>query len=293
METGFIGLGNLGSIMVTNLVESGRKVHIYNRTKEKTKPFEESTFVHDNLTSLAESCDIIFSILSDDAAVESLCFEQGLVENMKPGTLHVCLSTIAASTATRLHKAHQEKSIDYITATILGRPEAAKARALTVCLSGASAKKEQAVEILTDLGGKNIKHFGEDPKSAAVVKICTNFMITSAIEAMGEAMNLAGKAGVDVSAFYNMITETLFNAPIYKNYGKIILDKSYDMAGFTSQLGLKDTKLALSLAEEMNTPLPIADLLKNRFLINHNRERNNWDWTSIVEVIREENERLK
>lgn len=289
METGFIGLGNLGNIMVKNLVDSGRKIHIYNRTKEKTKPFEETTFVHNKVTSVAAKCHIIFSILSDDAAVESLCFDQQLIENMQPGSVHVCLSTIAPSTAIRLHKAHQERNVDYITATIIGRPEAALARALTVCLSGASEKKEQVIELLTHLGGKNIKLFGDDPKSAAVVKICTNFLITSAIEAMGEAFNLAGKAGTDASAFYEMITETLFNAPIYKNYGKVIIDESYDKAGFTSQLGFKDTKLALALANDAGVTLPFADVIKNRFIINHNRGRNRYDWASIAKVIKEEN----
>jgi len=292
METGFIGLGNLGNIMVKNLVESGRKLRIFNRTIEKTKPFEATTSVESDVPSLAKSCDIIFSILSDDAAVESLCFNQGLIANMKPGSVHVCLSTIAASTATRLAEEHAEKGIDYLTATIVGRPEAAQARALTVCLSGTSAKKEAVVELLTDLGGKNIKQFGDDPKSAAVVKICTNFLITSAIEAMGEAFNLAGKAGADVALFHEMITETLFSAPIYKNYGKVIIDESYDKAGFTSQLGFKDTRLALALANDAGVTLPFADIIKNRFIVNHSRGRNLYDWASIAKVIKEESEPL-
>jgi 3-hydroxyisobutyrate dehydrogenase-like beta-hydroxyacid dehydrogenase len=289
METGFIGLGNLGNIMVKNLVETGRKIHIYNRTKEKTKPYEESTSVHTDVASIGTGCDIIFSILSDDAAVESLCFNQGLIENMKPGSVHVCLSTIAPSTSSRLYNAHKDKNIDYLTATIIGRPEAAQAKALTVCLSGASSQKELVVEILRDLGGKNIKQFGDDPKSAAVVKICTNFLITSAIEAMGEAFNLVAKAGADPASFHEMITENLFSAPIYKNYGKTIIDETYDKAGFTSQLGFKDTRLALALANEAGVTLPFADVIKNRFIINHNRGRNQWDWASIAHVIKEEN----
>jgi 3-hydroxyisobutyrate dehydrogenase-like beta-hydroxyacid dehydrogenase len=290
MEIGFIGLGNLGTVMVNNLIEQGRKLHLYNRTKEKMKPFEANATLHDSIASLAKSCDIVVSIVSDDKAVNAISLgADGLVENMKAGSLHICLSTIAPSTSESLHKEHSQKQIDYLTATIIGRPEAAKARALKVCISGTSSKKTEALEILKDLGGKNFYEFGDDPKSAAVIKVCNNFLILSAIEAMGEAFNLASKAGADASTLYQMITETFFNAPIYKNYGKIILDKSYDKAGFSSQLGLKDTKLALSLADEVSTTLPIADLLKNRFFINHNRGRNQWDWTSITKVIEEEN----
>lgn len=293
MEIGFIGLGNLGSVMVSNLIESGRKIHIYNRTKEKMKPFEGKAHLHDSIPSIAKECDIAISILSDDAAVRSITYgEQGLLENMKANTAHVCLSTISPSTASQLSADSKQKNIDYITATIIGRPEAAKARALTVCISGESDKKEEITELLKDLGGKNIYEFGSDAKNAAVAKVCNNFLIISAIEAMGEAFNLAQKAGADTNLFYQMITETLFSAPIYKNYGKIIIDESYDKAGFTSQLGLKDTKLALSLADEVSATLPLADLIKNHFIINHNRQRNQYDWTSIVKVIQEESGKI-
>jgi 3-hydroxyisobutyrate dehydrogenase-like beta-hydroxyacid dehydrogenase len=293
MEVGFIGLGNLGTVMVENLIERGRKLHLYNRSKDKMLGFKDRVIVHESVIGLAKQCDIVVSIVSDDNAVNAITLgHEGLVENMKAGSVHVCLSTISPATCEALEKAHNQKNIDYLTATVIGRPEAAKARNTTVCISGKSSSKEAVIEILKDLGGNKIYEFGANAKSAAVIKICNNFLILSAIEAMGEAMNLAGKAGADVNGFYNLITETIFNAPIYKNYGKIIIDESYHIAGFTSQLGLKDTKLALSLAEELSTPLPLGDLIKNRYLINHNRGRNNWDWTSIVKVIKEESESM-
>lgn len=290
MEIGFIGLGNLGAVMAQNLIERERPLHIYNRTIDKLKAFEHQAKVYNTIPSLAKNCDVIISIVSDDAAVRNISYgNDGLVKNMKQGAVHVCLSTISAAAAEELSIAYESKQLEYITATVIGRPEAAKARNTTVCISGRSSKKVEVKEILKDLGGNKLYEFGDNPKSAAVVKICNNFLILAAIEAMGEAMNLAESAGADTDAFYQMITETLFSAPIYKTYGKIILDKSYEVAGFTSQLGLKDTKLALSLADDLSTPLPIADLLKNRFYVNHNRQRNNWDWTSIVKVIDEDN----
>jgi 3-hydroxyisobutyrate dehydrogenase-like beta-hydroxyacid dehydrogenase len=289
METGFIGLGNLGSVMVSNLIERGRQLHLYNRTTEKMKPFEKEAVLHTDIPALTEACDVVLSIVADDKAVQAISFGyKGLIQHLKPGSVHVCLSTIAPATSSQLYLAHKEKGIDYVTATILGRPEAAKARNLIVCFSGTTAKKDEVTELLKDLGGNRIFEFGDDPRSAAVVKVCNNFLIISAIEAMGEAFNLAEKAGADKTAFYQMISETLFNAPIYKNYGKIIVGESYDKAGFTSRLGLKDTKLALSIADEVSTPLPLADLIKNRFYINHNRGRAEHDWTSIVQVIKEE-----
>jgi 3-hydroxyisobutyrate dehydrogenase-like beta-hydroxyacid dehydrogenase len=209
---------------------------------------------------------------------------------MKSGAVHVCLSTIAPSTVSLLHEAYQKNGIDYITATVIGRPEAVKNRNLVVCYSGNTEKKGFVFDVLKDLGGAKFFEFGDDPKSAAVVKVCNNFMIAAAIETIGETFNLLEKAGVQPQAFYEMITDTIFSSPIYKNYGKIIIEKNYKEPAFTSQLGLKDTKLAIGLADELSIPLPLADLIRNRFLINHNKGRKEWDWTSIVEVIKEENE---
>jgi 3-hydroxyisobutyrate dehydrogenase-like beta-hydroxyacid dehydrogenase len=290
MEIGFIGIGNLGSVMVANLLQCKRNIHLYNRNKEKLKAFEGMAVLHQSLASIAAECDIIFSIVSDDKAVNEISLsEDGLTAHMKPGSVHVCLSTIAPATAASLYTAHHERQIDYITATVIGRPEAARAKALTICISGSSEKEPQVLEILKDLGGKNLYQFGPDAKTASTVKVCNNFLILCAIESMGEAFNLAERAGADINLFYQMITETIFNSPIYKNYGRIIIDETYDQPGFTSQLGLKDTKLALRLADETSTTLALADLIKTRFYINHNRGRNHWDWTSIAKVIKEEN----
>ena len=295
MEIGFIGLGNLGTVMVTNLLEQGHKLHLYNRTDEKMQPYKERAFLHKDLPSFAKACDLVLSIVSDDKAVEKISLgKDGLIENLKPESVHVCLSTIAAATATRLEKAHKERKVDYLTATIIGRPEAAKARNLVICFSGESSKKEAVFALLKDLGGNKIFDFGNDPQNAAAVKVCNNFLIIAAIEAMSEAFSLVKQAGVNPRDFYEMLVDSVFSSPIYKNYGKMIVEETYDQkGGFTSQLGLKDTRLALALAEQVSMPLPLADLVKNRFIVNHNRGRIDWDWTSIAQVVKEDSKNNK
>lgn len=290
MTTGFIGLGNLGTVMVDNLIERNVRLHLYNRSQEKMQSFSDKAQLHASIPSLAQACDLVISIVSDDKAVEAICYGgEGLISHMKPGSLHVCMSTIAPSTVGRLEAAHKEKGIEYCTATVIGRPEAARNRNLVACYSGTSQHKEQVFAALQNLGAAKVFEFGDKAATAAAVKVCNNFMIIAALEAMGEAFTLLEKAGGDATAFYEMITGSVFACPIYKNYGKIIVEKNYRQPGFTSQLGLKDTRLALQLAEETNTALPLADLARNRFLVNHNRGRKDWDWASIVEVIQEEN----
>jgi 3-hydroxyisobutyrate dehydrogenase-like beta-hydroxyacid dehydrogenase len=291
MTTGFIGLGNQGTVMVSNLIERNVSLHLYNRTEEKMQAFSGKAQLHTSLLSLAQACDLIISIVSDDQAVEAISYgNEGLIMQMKPGSVHVCMSTIAPATASRLETAYKEKGIEYCTATIIGRPEATRNRNLVTCFSGSTRLKEHIFTVLRDLGTVKIFEFGEKAATAAVVKVCNNFMIVAAMEAMGEAFTLVEKAGGNVTAFYEMISDSVFACPIYKNYGKIIVEKNYKQAGFTSRLGLKDTRLALQLAEATNTALPLADLIRNRFLVNHNRGRIDWDWASFVEVIHEENQ---
>jgi 3-hydroxyisobutyrate dehydrogenase-like beta-hydroxyacid dehydrogenase len=290
MKTGFIGLGALGSIMVRNLLEKGLEVHIYNRTPEKMEEFRGKAILHNNVASLAQTCDIVLSIVSDDKALEAICIgENQLIQNLKPGSVHVCLSTIAVSTAKRMSEAHNARGIDYTTATIIGRPEAARNRNLVICYSGKTGKQEDVFEVLKNLGGAKIFQFGDDPGMAAAVKLSNNFIIAAAIEAIGEGFNLAERAGVDVKAFYEMITDFLFNCPIYKNYGKIIIEENYKEPGFTTQLGLKDMRLVEGLANEVSVKMPFAGIVSNRLLANLDRGRKDWDWTSFVAGIKEEN----
>ena len=291
MAIGFIGLGNLGTVMVNNLVDNNIPLHLYNRTQEKMKAFSSNAQLHTSLSTLAGACDLIISIVSNDKAVEAISYgNEGLIAKMKPGTVHVCLSTIAPSTAGRLEESSKEKGIDYCTATVIGRPEAARLRNLVACFSGTTSRKSEVLTILQDLGAARVFEFGDKASTAAAVKVCNNFLMLSAMEAMGEAFNLIERAGGSATDFYEMISNSVFSCPVYKNYGKIIVEKNYKQPGFTSRLGLKDTRLALQLADETNTALPLADLVRNRFLVNHNRGRIDWDWASFTEVIREENE---
>ena len=147
MQTGFIGLGALGTIMAGNLIEKGHKLHLYNRTQEKMEPFRGKAELHTSLSSISQSCDIILSIVSDDKALEAITFgKNGLLEHMKPGAVHVCLSTISASTSSTMYEVHKQKEIDYVTATVIGRPEAASALPCTTSTKvAASMRRHRAV----------------------------------------------------------------------------------------------------------------------------------------------------
>ncbi len=192
------------------------------------------------------------------------------------------MSTISANTSRALAIHHKKFSVHYLSAPVFARPEAAAARMGFVCLSGATAEERYRVQpILTDAVAKQIFDFGDDEGAAHVVKLIGNFMIGASIEMLAEAFTLAEKNGLSAQAVYEMLTSTLFAAPVFQNYGRIILNKNFEPASFRLALGLKDINLVLQNGNQSQTPLPMANLVHDRMLrgvANGNSER---DWASF------------
>jgi 3-hydroxyisobutyrate dehydrogenase-like beta-hydroxyacid dehydrogenase len=130
--------------------------------------------------------------------------------------------------------------------------------------------------------GQRMFSIGPEPWSANLVKLTGNFLIAAAIEALGEAIALIGKAGIDRHAFVDLLTSTIFPAPAYKTYGGLIADNQFEPAGFAAPLGFKDIRLTLAAAEALRVPLPIGGLLQDRFLtLLAQRGGDNLDWAAI------------
>ena len=277
---GFIGLGNLGLPIAQNLIDSGHRVFVYNRTADKIAALTGPNFtICDSIASLARQANIVFSIVSDDAALLHISIgESGLMENSRPGSIHVSMSTILPATAQALSDQYLHANQNYLAAPVFGRPEAAKARKLNFLMSGPQPVKAIVEVLLRDGGAVAVFDFGESIQAANTVKLCGNFLIASALEAMGEAIALCRSAGVDSRQMWNMLTQTLFSNPIYVNYGNIILEKRFLPASFTAKLGLKDINLVLEQAERVGEPMPLARLLKNNLsqLVEAGDEQMDW-----------------
>jgi 3-hydroxyisobutyrate dehydrogenase-like beta-hydroxyacid dehydrogenase len=121
----------------------------------------------------------------------------------------------------------------------------------------------------------------ETPKDAYLVKLSGNFLIGSVIEALGEAIAFVGKGGVDPRRYIEILTSTLFGAPIYKTYGTLIAEGNFEPAGFAAPLGHKDIRLVLAAAEDLRVPMPIASLLRDRFLTLLGNGGDRLDWAAI------------
>ena len=128
---------------------------------------------------------------------------------------------------------------------------------------------------------------GAAPEMANVVKLSGNFLIFSVIEALGEAVALTRKYGIDPHSYIDVLTSTLFSAPVYKTYGGIIADERFEPAGFRMRLGLKDIRLVLAAAEAVDTPMPSASLIRDHVLAAIGRGMEDLDWSSIARLTAE------
>jgi 3-hydroxyisobutyrate dehydrogenase-like beta-hydroxyacid dehydrogenase len=232
---------------------------------------------------VAETCsgDIVITMLSNDAAVEAVAFgNDGILASLRPGATHVSSSTISVALSERLAAAHAEAGQQFVAAPVFGRPEAAAAAKLFVVAAGAPAAV-QPISPVFDAIGQRTFVVSEEPKAANLVKLSGNFLIASVIESVGEAMALVAKAGVDKNEYLEILTSTLFGAPVYKTYGGLIAREEFEPAGFAAELGQKDIRLVLAAAEVLQTPLPIASLLRDRFLTLLAHGGGSLDWSAV------------
>lgn len=286
MKIGMIGLGHMGGGIAANIVAAGHNLTVWNRSPEKAQPLaEKGAIVACSPRAVAEAGDIIFTMLADDAALESvLVGEDGLLMGMAPEGLHISLSTISVAMAEQLAMRHSARGQYYLSAPVFGRPDAAAAGRLNIIVSGPSALIDRATPILSAIGIR-IFPVGESPSAANIVKLSGNFMILSAIEAMGEAMAFAVKGGVDQKILIETLTEALFDCRIYRNYGAMLAEQRFEPAGFTAPLGLKDMRLVSEAAEANRVPMPLLGLLRDHLLQTIAIEGNAVDWSAIGRTI--------
>ena len=280
MDVGFIGLGHMGAGMAASLLRAGHCVTVYNRTPGKAEALIAQGAKA--AASVADACsgDAVVTMLADDNAVARVVLgENGVVTSLTTDALHVSSSTVSVSMSEKLANAHANAGQCFVAAPVFGRPDVAAAGQLFVIAAGEPAAIAVAAPLLEAIGQKTFV-VSQTPKLANLVKLSGNFLIASAIEALGEAMALVGKGGIDRAQYVDILTSTLFRAAVYETYGGLIASGKFEPAGFAAPLGEKDIRLTLT-AEDLRVPLPLANLVRDRFLTLLAHDGDRLDWSAI------------
>jgi 3-hydroxyisobutyrate dehydrogenase-like beta-hydroxyacid dehydrogenase len=289
MKIGFVGLGSMGSGMARNLLKAGHQLTVWNRTRSRA---EELNKVGAKVTAspgeAAAGREVVFTMLADDQALEAVMFGPGkILESLPPSAIHVSASTISVALSRRLEAAHRERHQHYVAAPVFGRPEAAAAAKLFIVAAGPAAQIDGCRPLFDALGQKTFVA-GKDAPAANLIKLTGNFLITAVIEGLAESMALVRKSGIDANLLLEILTNSLFAAPIYKTYGTIIASDKFEPAGFKLPLGLKDNRLLLAAAEENAVPMPMASLVRDRFLAALAQDLGESDWSAIARISAQE-----
>jgi 3-hydroxyisobutyrate dehydrogenase-like beta-hydroxyacid dehydrogenase len=284
MKIGFIGLGHMGSVMAQNLLRAGHELVVYNRTPAKAQALVS------NGARLAkdvrDACqgDVVITMLADDPAVEGITFgDRGVIASLRSGAIHLSMSTISVALAERLTEAHGNAARRFVAAPVFGRPEAAAGGKLFIIAGGPSETLDACIPIFRALG-QNTFRIGEKPRDANLVKLSGNFLTASVLEALGEAMALVRKAGIDPHRYFQALTSTLFTGPVFTNYGGLIAEQKFQPPGFPARLGEKDIRLALAAAESLRVPMPLASLVHDRLQTVIARGGQDLDWSGMGQL---------
>jgi 3-hydroxyisobutyrate dehydrogenase-like beta-hydroxyacid dehydrogenase len=284
MKIGFIGLGNMGAAMAANLLKAGHEVAVYNRTASKAEPLVRLGARAERSVEAVCAAEIVITMLADDDALEHIVFGKGgVLASLKRGAAHISSSTISVALSKRLAAAHTAAGQRYLAAPVFGRPEAAANAKLFVVVGGPAELVDTYMPLFQAMGQRTFV-MSKKPEDANLVKLSGNFLIAVVIESLGEALALIGKGGLDQQQYLDLLTSTLFDAPVYKTYGRLIVERRFEPAGFAAPLGHKDIRLTLAAAESLNVPLPLASLLRDRFLTLLARGGETLDWSAIGQL---------
>jgi 3-hydroxyisobutyrate dehydrogenase-like beta-hydroxyacid dehydrogenase len=284
MTIGFIGLGNMGLAIAGRLLKAGEALIVWNRSPEPADQLaSQGAHKAQDPVEVFAACDVVFSMLAEDKAVEAVVLASGALDKARPGLVHVNLATVSVALAERLTDEHRQLGLGYVAAPVLGRPDVAEAGELNVLVAGPQDSVDR-VRPMIDRFAKAVWPFGETPAHANVVKLACNFGLGAAIEMLAEAGALAKSYGVEPEAVYELMTSTLFAAPAYKVYAGVIRERRFKPAGFPVPLGLKDVRLALQAAEARNLTMPLGSVVRDHLIEAMAQGRADQDWASLALV---------
>jgi 3-hydroxyisobutyrate dehydrogenase-like beta-hydroxyacid dehydrogenase len=283
MHVGFIGLGNMGVAMARNLLNAGHQVTVWNRSADRA-----DALVRDGATPAASpaeaaQAEVVHTMLADDRALEAVTFgEKGLL-SAEPGFVHVSHSTISVKLAERLTQAHADHGSAFVSAPVFGRPAAAADAKLFVVAAGPEAALSRARPLFEAIGQRSFE-IGDTPAQANLIKLSGNFLIMTVIESLAEAMALAQRGGIDKAKLLEVLTGTLFGAPIYNTYGGLLVTETFRPAGMAAPLGLKDMNLVAEAAGDSHVPMPFLSLIRDRLVATIHREGEDIDWLGVAKL---------
>jgi len=280
MKIAFLGLGAMGAPMVRRLLAAGVEVTVWNRTPGRAEPLvAEGAGVGATAAEAVRDHAIVMTSLFDDAAHENVLFGSGgVLDALKPGALHISLSTIGVAMSERLTEEHAKRGHLYVAAPVFGRPNVAQEGRLWIVVAGEAQAVAKARPVLEPLS-RGLSVVGNEPRQAHALKLGGNFLISAMIHSLGETFVYSESQGIPAEAFLDVVNSALFQSPLYAAYGKVMLHPP-EHPGATIALGEKDLRLFREAAASRQTHSSLADGLARIFAEAQDAGLSDEDWAA-------------
>jgi 2-hydroxy-3-oxopropionate reductase len=260
---GFIGLGVMGKPMAHNLLRVGYPLVVANRPAAARDELVAAGAASGNSpAAIARDADVVITMLPDSPDVESVVFgDDGLLGAMRPGSVHIDMSTIAPATARRVAAALAERAVHALDAPVSGGEKGAIEATLSIMVGG-PAETLEAVRPILEAVGKTIVHVG-DSGAGQITKAANQLVVAATIEAVAEALALAETAGVDPAAVRGALLGGFAQSKILDLHGQRMIEKAF-APGFRARLHLKDLEIVHATAAALGLDLPAAETVRAR-----------------------------
>jgi 3-hydroxyisobutyrate dehydrogenase-like beta-hydroxyacid dehydrogenase len=253
----YLGLGIMGQGMAANLLKAGYSVTVWNRTPARCEPLiAQGAAQASSAAEAAANAEVVMYCVSDDAAVEELVFgDEGVLAGVKAGQIVIDLTTVHPDTTYREAAAFTEKGVRFLDAPVFGSKNEAAQGGLWIVVGGDRDLYEQMKPILELLS--ETTHYMGGTAMGSSMKLVGNLVVASQLEALGEAMTLATKAGLNPEDVLGVLHVTDFKSPIFDGVGQMLMNRDFT-THFSLKLMLKDANLIAQFAQDLNVPIPAS-----------------------------------
>ena len=286
MKIAFIGTGLMGYPMASNLLKKKLNLKVFSRTLDKAKPLEKlGANISNSLGEVVKDTDIIITMLTDDEAVEKVLGDKEFLNNLKPSSTVIDMSSIKPKIAIQFGKILEEKGISFLDAPVSGGTIGAEDGSLAIMVGGEQKTFDFAFDTLKIMGNPTlVGPIG----SGQVSKLANQIIVGVTIGVVAEAITLCEKAGVDANKFIKALSGGFADGKILQNHGKRMIDKDFSPKGKVST-HLKDMNNILECAGDFDTKLPISSLIKEMFNSLVERGNDNDDHSALYKEIANQN----
>lgn len=282
----YLGMGIMGRGMAANLIAAGHDVTVWNRTAEKAQPVvEKGAKLAGTPAEAVQGAEIVMYCLSDDAAVEDLVFGEGrLIDAVQSGQIVVDMSTVHPDTSAREAAAFQEKGARFLDAPVFGSKGEAAAGGLWIVVGGDRELYEAVKPVLEPLS--ETTHYMGGTGKGASMKLVGNLVVASQIEALGEALILATKAGLNPRDVIGVLSVTDFKSPLFAGVGNSVVERNFETF-FALKLMLKDANLIARFAQDLNSPTPAAAAVRETLKTAVNKGWGEENASALIKALEE------